>query len=128
MASVPVVGFPIIFVIRVLGLIVAALLLTWTTHFRGGMALISDNKDLIFNVCLSIFLSPYLSLNPIFFFFFLGFSKVLNFPFWFIVSFLGVENKCRFDLCMFVVVCWVFSAQLVFGFLGTQKSLLDSLR
>ncbi|KAF3443919.1 hypothetical protein FNV43_RR13609 [Rhamnella rubrinervis] len=50
MGSVPVVQFPIIFLVRVLGVIVAALLFTWTTHYRGGLALISDNKDLIFNV------------------------------------------------------------------------------
>ncbi|GMN57039.1 hypothetical protein TIFTF001_026141 [Ficus carica] len=50
MASVPVVRFPIVFFVRVLGVFVAALLLTWTNHFRGGLALISDNKDLIFNV------------------------------------------------------------------------------
>jgi cytochrome b-561 len=29
---------------------VAALVLTWTLHYRGGLALVSDNKDLIFNV------------------------------------------------------------------------------
>lgn len=46
----PVVRFPIIIVIRVVGIAVSALLLTWTLHFRGGLALISDNKDLIFNV------------------------------------------------------------------------------
>lgn len=44
------VRFPIIIVIRVVGIAVSALLLTWTLHFRGGLALISDNKDLIFNV------------------------------------------------------------------------------
>lgn len=46
----PVVKFPIIIVIRLVGIAVSALLLTWTIHFRGGLALISDNKDLIFNV------------------------------------------------------------------------------
>ncbi|XP_062106342.1 transmembrane ascorbate ferrireductase 2 [Humulus lupulus] len=50
MGSVPVIRFPIIFFIRIFGIIVAALLFTWTNHFRGGLALISDNKDLIFNV------------------------------------------------------------------------------
>ncbi|KAF4353261.1 hypothetical protein G4B88_028452 [Cannabis sativa] len=50
MGSVPVIRFPIIFFIRLFGIIVAALLFTWTNHFRGGLALISDNKDLIFNV------------------------------------------------------------------------------
>lgn len=48
--GVPVVKFPIFMVIRVIGFIVAALVCTWTLHYRGGLALISDNKDLIFNV------------------------------------------------------------------------------
>ncbi|KAG6656689.1 hypothetical protein I3843_04G037400 [Carya illinoinensis] len=48
--AVPVVRFPIFLTIRVMGVIVTALLLTWTLHYRGGLALISDNKDLIFNV------------------------------------------------------------------------------
>ncbi|KAL1194312.1 Transmembrane ascorbate ferrireductase 2 [Cardamine amara subsp. amara] len=43
-------GFPIFLVVRVLGFIIAALVLTWTVHYRGGLALSSDNKDLIFNV------------------------------------------------------------------------------
>lgn len=68
MASVPVVRFPIVFFVRVLGVFVAALLLTWTNHFRGGLALISDNKDLIFNVPLSLSLSP------------------LNFSFWVLLN------------------------------------------
>ena len=63
--TVPVVRFPIIFFIRLLGFTVAALLFTWTNHFRGGLALISDNKDLIFNVY-------YLSFLFSLFFFFLG--------------------------------------------------------
>ncbi|XP_059450457.1 transmembrane ascorbate ferrireductase 2 [Corylus avellana] len=48
--AVPVVRFPIILIIRVLGVMVAALVLTWNLHYRGGLALVSDNKDLIFNV------------------------------------------------------------------------------
>ncbi|KAF5747444.1 transmembrane ascorbate ferrireductase 2 [Tripterygium wilfordii] len=48
--AVPVVGFPIFMVVRVMGAIATALVLTWTVHYRGGLALISDNKDLIFNV------------------------------------------------------------------------------
>ncbi|KAG2307485.1 hypothetical protein Bca4012_083498 [Brassica carinata] len=43
-------GFPIFLVVRVLGFIIAVLVLTWTVHYRGGLALSSDNKDLIFNV------------------------------------------------------------------------------
>ncbi|KAI5665825.1 hypothetical protein M9H77_15678 [Catharanthus roseus] len=48
--AVPVVSFPIYLVVRILGVAVAALVLTWTVHYRGGLALVSDNKDLIFNV------------------------------------------------------------------------------
>ncbi|KAE8673135.1 putative transmembrane ascorbate ferrireductase 2 [Hibiscus syriacus] len=48
--GVPVIKFPIFLVIRVLGVVVTAILFTWTLHYRGGLALISDNKDLIFNV------------------------------------------------------------------------------
>ncbi|KAG1368065.1 Ascorbate-specific transmembrane electron transporter 1 [Cocos nucifera] len=39
-----------VLVIRLMGFTAAALIITWATHFRRGMALISDNKDLIFNV------------------------------------------------------------------------------
>ncbi|RWR81992.1 putative transmembrane ascorbate ferrireductase 2 [Cinnamomum micranthum f. kanehirae] len=46
----PIVRFPIIAIIRGMGLTVAILVLAWALHFRGGMSLISDNKDLIFNV------------------------------------------------------------------------------
>ncbi|XP_055804604.1 transmembrane ascorbate ferrireductase 2 [Solanum dulcamara] len=48
--AVPVVRFPIFLLVRVIGIAVAALVLTWTVHYRGGLALISDNKALIFNV------------------------------------------------------------------------------
>lgn len=48
-------GFPIFSVVRVLGFIIAVLVLTWTVHYRGGLALSSGNKDLIFNVNLSLF-------------------------------------------------------------------------
>ncbi|CAL5369701.1 unnamed protein product [Camellia sinensis] len=50
MMAVPVVQLPIFLLVRIIGVIVAALVLTWTLHYRGGLALISDNKDLIFNV------------------------------------------------------------------------------
>ncbi|KAK7266744.1 hypothetical protein RIF29_19397 [Crotalaria pallida] len=50
MASPPVVRFPIFTTVRVVGVAITLLLLTWALHFRGGIALISDNKDLIFNV------------------------------------------------------------------------------
>ncbi|PSR87803.1 Transmembrane ascorbate ferrireductase [Actinidia chinensis var. chinensis] len=48
--AVPVVQFPIFLLVRIIGVIVTVLVLTWTIHYRGGLALISDNKDLIFNV------------------------------------------------------------------------------
>ncbi|XAR56022.1 Ascorbate ferrireductase (transmembrane) [Bertholletia excelsa] len=47
---VPVAQFPIFLVVRILGVILTVLVLIWTVHYRGGLALISDNKDLIFNV------------------------------------------------------------------------------
>lgn len=48
--AVPVVRFPIYGVIRLIGFIVAAIVIHWTVYYRGGLALVSDNKDLIFNV------------------------------------------------------------------------------
>uniref|UniRef100_K7MWI5 Cytochrome b561 domain-containing protein n=1 Tax=Glycine max TaxID=3847 RepID=K7MWI5_SOYBN len=50
MATPPVVRFPIFTAVRAVGVAVTVLLLTWAVHFRGGLALVSDNKDLIFNV------------------------------------------------------------------------------
>lgn len=51
--TVPVVRFPIYRAVRVLGIAVTAIVLTWTVHYRGGLALVSTNKDLIFNVITS---------------------------------------------------------------------------
>lgn len=49
--AVPVIKFPTLMVlVRLMGVMVSALVLTWTVHYRGGLALVSDNKDLIFNV------------------------------------------------------------------------------
>ncbi|KAF9684083.1 hypothetical protein SADUNF_Sadunf04G0081000 [Salix dunnii] len=49
--AVPVIKFPtLMMLVRLMGVTVAALVLTWTVHYRGGLALVSDNKDLIFNV------------------------------------------------------------------------------
>ncbi|KAI3452125.1 hypothetical protein Pfo_008790 [Paulownia fortunei] len=48
--AVPIVRFPIFTAVRIIGIAVAALVLIWTVHYRGGLALISENKDLIFNV------------------------------------------------------------------------------
>uniref|UniRef100_A0A7N0TFQ9 ascorbate ferrireductase (transmembrane) n=1 Tax=Kalanchoe fedtschenkoi TaxID=63787 RepID=A0A7N0TFQ9_KALFE len=50
MASAPMVNFPVVPLIRILGCLAAAMVLLWSLHFRGGMSLFSDNKDLIFNV------------------------------------------------------------------------------
>ncbi|XP_042008513.1 transmembrane ascorbate ferrireductase 2-like [Salvia splendens] len=48
--AVPIVRFPIFPVVRIIGVTVLLLVLVWTVHYRGGFALISENKDLIFNV------------------------------------------------------------------------------
>ncbi|GAA0149461.1 reductase [Lithospermum erythrorhizon] len=51
MAMMPVVRFPILLVVvRMLGIMVAALVLVWCVHYRGGLAISSDKKALIFNV------------------------------------------------------------------------------
>ncbi|KAK9683252.1 hypothetical protein RND81_10G126600 [Saponaria officinalis] len=44
------VKFSIYLVIRLMGFTLTVLVLTWTLHYRGGLALFSDNKPLIFNV------------------------------------------------------------------------------
>ncbi|XP_057768495.1 transmembrane ascorbate ferrireductase 2-like [Salvia miltiorrhiza] len=46
----PVVRFPIFAVVRILGVALAALVLIWNVHFRGGLALVSDDRNQIFNV------------------------------------------------------------------------------
>lgn len=48
--AVPVVRFPLIPSIRILGFVTALLVSAWAIGFRGGLALVSDDKDLIFNV------------------------------------------------------------------------------
>ncbi|KAM7506922.1 hypothetical protein LguiA_017375 [Lonicera macranthoides] len=48
--AVPVFRFPIFIVIRIIEILVAVTVLTWTIRYRGGLALFSDNKDLIFNI------------------------------------------------------------------------------
>ncbi|XP_028805829.1 probable transmembrane ascorbate ferrireductase 2 [Neltuma alba] len=50
MASPPAVRFPIFLTVRLIGIVVTLLLFVWAQRFRGGLALVSDNKDLIFNV------------------------------------------------------------------------------
>lgn len=46
------VRFPIFPVVRILGVALCALVLIWNVHFRGGLALVSDDRSLIFNVIL----------------------------------------------------------------------------
>ncbi|CAA0828352.1 Probable transmembrane ascorbate ferrireductase 2 [Striga hermonthica] len=46
----PVVRFPLLPAVRIIGIAVAALVLTWAVRYRGGLALVSENKDQIFNV------------------------------------------------------------------------------
>jgi len=48
--TVPVVKFPLFLCVRVLGIFVASLVLIWNIRYRGGLALISEDKNLIFNV------------------------------------------------------------------------------
>ncbi|KAL3636515.1 hypothetical protein CASFOL_018814 [Castilleja foliolosa] len=47
---VPAVRFPIFPAVRIIGVAVAALVLIWNVHYRGGLALVSEDKSLIFNV------------------------------------------------------------------------------
>ncbi|KAK9114786.1 hypothetical protein Syun_021583 [Stephania yunnanensis] len=42
--------FPLVTLARAIGVLVSALVLTWNVHYRGGLAILSENKDLIFNV------------------------------------------------------------------------------
>ncbi|KAL9226565.1 hypothetical protein vseg_002362 [Gypsophila vaccaria] len=46
----PVVKFPINMVVKMMGITLTVLVLTWLLHYRGGLALFSHNKPLIFNV------------------------------------------------------------------------------
>ncbi|KAJ9540618.1 hypothetical protein OSB04_027124 [Centaurea solstitialis] len=48
--AVPLVKFPLFLCVRVLGIFVAVLVLIWNIRYRGGLALISEDKNLIFNV------------------------------------------------------------------------------
>ncbi|KAF5205380.1 Cytochrome b561 [Thalictrum thalictroides] len=51
MGGVPVIQFSkVLLGVRLVEVVVLALVLTWTLHYRGGLALVSENKDLIFNV------------------------------------------------------------------------------
>ncbi|PIA63486.1 hypothetical protein AQUCO_00201083v1 [Aquilegia coerulea] len=49
--GVPVIQFAkVLLGVRLIEVVVLALVLTWTLHYRGGLSLISENKDHIFNV------------------------------------------------------------------------------
>jgi hypothetical protein len=52
MAAVPTVRFPVFGLVRMLGLAAAAGILFWAVHYRGGMALSTDEESKlpIFNV------------------------------------------------------------------------------
>ena len=52
MAAAPVVRFPVFGLVRLLGLAAAAGILFWAVHYRGGMALSTDEESKlpIFNV------------------------------------------------------------------------------
>ncbi|XP_076883326.1 transmembrane ascorbate ferrireductase 2-like [Bidens hawaiensis] len=47
---VPAVKFPTYLCVRSLGVLITILVLIWNVHYRGGLALFSDNKSLLFNV------------------------------------------------------------------------------
>ncbi|KAK4275905.1 hypothetical protein QN277_018918 [Acacia crassicarpa] len=49
MASPLAVRFPIFLTVRLVGIPVTLLLFVWAQSFRGGLALVSDDMDLIFN-------------------------------------------------------------------------------
>ncbi|XP_073309485.1 transmembrane ascorbate ferrireductase 2-like [Primulina huaijiensis] len=61
--AVPVVRFPIFPLLRLIGITLAALTIIWTQRFRGGMALVSEDKALIFNVHPVLMLIGFLLLN-----------------------------------------------------------------
>ncbi|WOL17545.1 hypothetical protein Cni_G26338 [Canna indica] len=63
MTASPVVRFPIVPLIRLIGAAAASLVITWAVYFRGGLALVSDNKDLIFNVHPVIMVVGFVLLN-----------------------------------------------------------------
>ncbi|WOL18409.1 putative transmembrane ascorbate ferrireductase 2 [Canna indica] len=57
------VRFPILPLIRCTAAAATVLVLVWAVHFRGGLALISDNKDLIFNVHPVLMVISFICLN-----------------------------------------------------------------
>ncbi|XP_073293200.1 transmembrane ascorbate ferrireductase 2-like [Primulina huaijiensis] len=61
--AVPIVQFSIFPLVRTIGFAVIVLVLIWTVHYRGGLALVSENKDLIFNVHPLLMLTGLVLLN-----------------------------------------------------------------
>ncbi|XP_074557684.1 transmembrane ascorbate ferrireductase 2-like [Curcuma longa] len=59
----PAVRFSVIPLIRGASAAATVLVLVWAVHFRGGLALISDNKDLIFNVHPVLMVIGFIHLN-----------------------------------------------------------------
>lgn len=106
MATPPVVRFPIFATVRAIGVLVILLLLTWVLHFRGGLALFSDNKDLIFNVINLFLFTLFLSIHlwiPLFFVLFYQIS----------VFFVGIENvRMRSFRIIWLVLILTFIAAL----------------
>ncbi|KAL4287337.1 hypothetical protein AHAS_Ahas19G0176100 [Arachis hypogaea] len=45
---------PFTYVVHVLGLVAIILVLVWNIHFRGGLSWDADNKNLIFNLSVSL--------------------------------------------------------------------------
>ncbi|KAL0424556.1 UNVERIFIED_CONTAM: putative transmembrane ascorbate ferrireductase 2 [Sesamum radiatum] len=96
--AVPVVRFPIFLVVRIIGVAVAALVLIWNVHYRGGLALVSENKSLIFNVHPVLMVIGLVLLNGE------GMSSIGIDNFYSLHSWLGL-------LCLFL-----FGIQWAFGF------------
>jgi len=65
MAAAPVVRFPVFGLVRLLGLAAAAGILFWAVHYRGGMALSTDEESKlpIFNVHPVLMLIGLVALN-----------------------------------------------------------------
>jgi len=65
MAAAPVVRFPVFGLVRLLGLAAAAGILFWAVHYRGGMALSTDEESKlpIFNVHPVLMLIGLVTLN-----------------------------------------------------------------
>lgn len=112
MATPPVVRFPIFATVRAIGVLIIVLLLTWVIHFRGGLALFSDNKDLIFNV-----INLFLWIHLLFPFIFYVLLSIFSF-------FIGIENvrMRRFGIIGLVSVDFDFHCS--FGFVANGYAVI----